>query len=332
MITMSRLTALRAAVLAPPITRGADEEEASAASASNLPETVHHDSPGERAGKLPTGAGAWETGRTSACARSPEGPGRNPGPSSSRRAACARSLPPPLALANFPAAHPRPGRHDERGKNLRIREAINTRWGARARAGWAAPCPSRRAGDRGRPAGGRRASAPRPADSAAPSSSSHRAARGPQRRGLDALEQDTQLTLAHRHARGMHAQDPARRGNLPGTSPGTDRHVAPRLRHNVDFHEPESVRARRTSTEPPLPPRKRAALDPPRCRERVAVEPAPLPVGHHPRPLGRAATPARTVLRSHAHARNAPSSATSGRGSGEHVRAPSSRGRAGACR
>ncbi len=33
--------------------------------------------------------------------------------------------PPPLAPANFPAARLRPVRHDERGRNLRIREAIS---------------------------------------------------------------------------------------------------------------------------------------------------------------------------------------------------------------
>src|ERR1700692_609442 len=49
---MSRLTALLPAVLLPSITRGADEEEYGAETASNLPEADLHDSPGERAEKL----------------------------------------------------------------------------------------------------------------------------------------------------------------------------------------------------------------------------------------------------------------------------------------
>jgi len=52
-------------------------------------------------------------------------PGRNPGLSSFRRAAWARSLPPPHAPVNFLAARAAPGRHDVRVINLRIREAIN---------------------------------------------------------------------------------------------------------------------------------------------------------------------------------------------------------------
>src|SRR5260370_42324525 len=107
-LPMSRLTALLPTVLSPPITRGADEEQSSAVPASNLPKAVRHDPPSERAGKLPSGAGAWETGRTSVCARSPEGPGRDPGPSSIRRAAWPRYLPAYLVPVNFLAAPARP--------------------------------------------------------------------------------------------------------------------------------------------------------------------------------------------------------------------------------
>src|ERR1700679_2029536 len=126
---MSRLTALLPAVLLPSITRGADEEEHGAETASNLPEADLHDSPGEPTGKLALGPGAWETGRTSVCARSPEGPGRNPGPSSFRRAAWPRSLPADLAQGNFLAAPAGPPGHDGydgSARNLRIGVAINS--------------------------------------------------------------------------------------------------------------------------------------------------------------------------------------------------------------
>jgi hypothetical protein len=56
--SMSRLPARPPAVLLPPITPGADEEEHGAEPASNQPEADLHDSPGERAGKLALGAGA----------------------------------------------------------------------------------------------------------------------------------------------------------------------------------------------------------------------------------------------------------------------------------
>ena len=119
------VAALLAAVRLASITPGADEEEVVAEPAAGEPEAVVHASPGEHAENLSSLVGACETGRTSVCRRSPESPGRNPGLSSFRRAAWARSLPPPHAPVNFLAARAAPGRHDVRVINLRIREAIN---------------------------------------------------------------------------------------------------------------------------------------------------------------------------------------------------------------
>lgn len=101
------VAALLAAVRLASITSGADEEEVVAEPAAGEPEAVVHESPGERAENLSSLVGVCETGRTSVCRRSPESPGRNPGLSSFRRAAWARSLPPPPAPVNFPAARAR---------------------------------------------------------------------------------------------------------------------------------------------------------------------------------------------------------------------------------
>ena len=115
-----------AAVGLAPIAPPAHEEELLADAAAGLPKAVLHESPSERAGKLSSVLGACETGRASACCRAPEGPGRNPGPSFFRRAAWVRFLPLPLALENFPAVLAHRRRHDVRGRNLRIGEAINS--------------------------------------------------------------------------------------------------------------------------------------------------------------------------------------------------------------
>src|ERR1700712_2825560 len=135
-----------AAVDLPPIAAAAHEEELLAEATAGFPEAFLHASPNERAGNLSSMAGACETGRTSACCRTPEGPGSHPGPSFFQRAAWARFLPPPLALENFPAVLARRRRYDVRGRNLRIGEAINS---ARSRGGGARSC-----GERWRSPGG----------------------------------------------------------------------------------------------------------------------------------------------------------------------------------
>lgn len=130
---MSRVAARVAAVHLPPVAWTADAEDPRAEPAADLPEAVLHESPSERAKNLSVLSGPWETARTSVCRRSPEGPGRYPGPSSLRRAAWERLLLGHLAQVNFPTARALPQRHDARAKKLRIGEAINTcRWSGRS--------------------------------------------------------------------------------------------------------------------------------------------------------------------------------------------------------
>jgi len=116
-----------AAVLSAVITSTADKEGHVAEPAANLSKAVLHESPGKRTGNLSWLLGICDIGRTSVCCRSPEGPGCDPGPSFFRCAACRRSLPGALVQAKFSAAHAGPPGPDERGRNLRIGLAVNTK-------------------------------------------------------------------------------------------------------------------------------------------------------------------------------------------------------------